>query len=122
MGLQVKPAVSSHHSPLKVPLLRDIVPSDDQDLEPQESNFTPDVGHLDREFSPPRSLVWNPFGEKYVLFSAPFPLPRSFLICCIFEGASGQWQMLLCALIRRCRLFLSEPGSLMFFRVRYAVM
>ena len=54
---------------------------DDQEyLETQEPNFTRDLGHLGRESSTPRTLVWNPFGKVSDLFSSP-PPPCPFLIC-----------------------------------------
>lgn len=113
----VKPAVSSHHSPLKVSFLREITPLGEQDSEPQETDFTPDLGHLGGEFSTPRSPTWNPFGKVSGLFPAPPTLPS--LSSAVFRGKRVQ----LCVLLPRCLLFLSEPGSLVFseFRVCYSV-
>ena len=94
---------------------------DDQEyLETQEPNFTRDLGHLGRESSTPRTLVWNPFGKVSDLFSSP-PPPCPFLICpfafffffffFFFEGASGGCCCV--QLFEGFYFFLSEPRSLM---------
>lgn len=87
---------------------------DREDLETQEPNFSQDLGHLGRESSTPRTLVWNPFGKVSNLFSSP-PPPCPFLICLFalsfFEGASGGSCCV--QLFEGFQFFLSEPRSLM---------
>lgn len=90
----VKPALSSHHSPLKVSFLREIMPLGEQDSEPQETNFTPDLGHLGGEFSTPWSPIWNPFGKVSGLFSAPPTLPP--LSSAVFRGKQVAASAIVC--------------------------
>lgn len=90
----VKPALSSHHSPLKVSFLREIMPLGEQDSEPQETDFTPDHGHLGGEFSTPWSPIWNPFGKVSGLFSAPPTLPP--LSSAVFRGKQVAASAIVC--------------------------
>lgn len=63
------------------------MPLGEHDSEPQETNFTPDLGHLGGELSSPWSPIWNPFGKVPGLFSAR---PPCLLFPLLFsEGASG---------------------------------
>lgn len=63
------------------------MPLGEHDSEPQETNFTPDLGHLGGELSSPWSPIWNPFGKVPGLFSAP--PPRLLFPLLFSEGASG---------------------------------
>lgn len=95
------------------------MPLGEHDSEPQETNFTPDLGHLGGELSSPWSPIWNPFGKVPGLFSAP-PPASSFLCCFLRERVAAS--AIVCT-PSRCLVFLSEPGSLVFseFRVWYSV-